>query len=144
MKTIDYIYHIFLIIIVLLATTTIVKANQLDCMAKNIYFESRGEPEAGQFMVGFVTMNRVRDSRWPNTICKVVYEPGQFSWTEDKHPNTPKQGEQWNKAVYIASIVMQSKNIKHYGYFFKRHDVKSKFFKKRTLIARVGDHEFYE
>src|SRR5687767_7360847 len=34
----------------------------LDCLARNIYYEARGEPLAGQYAVAEVTMNR-KDSR---------------------------------------------------------------------------------
>lgn len=58
-------------------------------LALNIYFEARGESRVGQLAVGLVTLNRVADSRWPDTIKEVVWhdtkleEPGgeQFSWT---------------------------------------------------------------
>ena len=46
--------------------------DQVECLAKNIYHEARGESTAGMFAVGFVTLNRVMDSRYPNTICGVV------------------------------------------------------------------------
>jgi spore germination cell wall hydrolase CwlJ-like protein len=131
-------------IILFLALISSVQANELECLAKNIYFESRGEPEAGQFMVGFVTMNRVRDKRWPNTICKVVYQHNQFEWTQDKYSNTPLRGKLYNKAIYIASIVMQADNVEQYGYYFKAVGRKSRFFNKLTKIATVYNHEFYK
>ena len=39
------------------------------CLALNLYFEARSESIAGQLMVGFSTMNRVADTRYPNTVC---------------------------------------------------------------------------
>ena len=47
---------------------------QRECLARNIYFEARNEPFAGQFAVAMVTLNRVHDKQFPNTICKVVYQ----------------------------------------------------------------------
>ena len=44
------------------------------CLAKNVYFEARNQPLAGQLAVISVTVNRVNDSRFPNTICGVVYQ----------------------------------------------------------------------
>ena len=44
------------------------------CLAKNVYFEARNQPLAGQLAVVSVTINRVNDKRFPNTICGVVYE----------------------------------------------------------------------
>jgi len=50
------------------------RKKQLTCLAKNIYFEARNEPFAGQFAVALVTLNRVNDTAFPDTICKVVYQ----------------------------------------------------------------------
>jgi spore germination cell wall hydrolase CwlJ-like protein len=44
----------------------------LECLAKNIFYESGSEPYEGKVAVGMVTMNRARDSRFPNSICGVV------------------------------------------------------------------------
>ena len=128
----------------LLLFSASIEASEIECLAKNIYFESRGEPEAGQFMVGFVTLNRMRDERWPDTICKVVYQRNQFEWTRNGLSNTPRKGELYNKAIYIASIVLQSDNVEQYGFYFKNKDVKSRFFNKLTLLATVDNHEFYK
>lgn len=64
---------------------------QLRCLAKNIYFESRGEPFNGKVAVGQVTINRVANPRFPDSICDVVHQRWtnpktnkvicQFSWT---------------------------------------------------------------
>lgn len=57
---------------------------ELRCLAENVFFEARGEGVEEQMFVASVTLNRVKDKRWPNTICGVVYQPHQFSWTKDK------------------------------------------------------------
>jgi spore germination cell wall hydrolase CwlJ-like protein len=49
-----------------------VDPKELMCLARNIFFESRGEPEAGKIAVGVVTLNRVEDPRFPKTVCEVV------------------------------------------------------------------------
>jgi len=64
----------------------------LACLARNVYFEARGEPLAGQFAVAEVTMNRKASRLFPRTVCDVVYQQswdpvrkrlvGAFSWTE--------------------------------------------------------------
>ena len=50
----------------------IIDQEELTCLAKNIYFEARGENRTGQYAVGLVTLNRLKSKRFPNTICKVV------------------------------------------------------------------------
>lgn len=64
---------------------------ELKCLALNIYHESRGEPLDGQLKVGMVTVNRVKHDYYPDSLCEVVYQPKQFSWTEDPPPVKNKQ-----------------------------------------------------
>ena len=56
---------------------------QINCGAQNAYFESQGEPDLGMVAVSQVVINRVKDKRWPNTVCEVVWQNKQFSWTHD-------------------------------------------------------------
>lgn len=79
---------------------------QQECMAKNIYFESRGEVIEGQIAVAHVTANRVKHENWPNTICEVVYQDKQFSWTHQIKDQTPKDQKLWEQALVIARDVM--------------------------------------
>ena len=74
--------------------------SERECLADNIYFEARNQGFAGWVAVAQVTLNRVRDDRFPNTICEVVkqgltYESGfpirdkcQFSWYCDGKSDT--------------------------------------------------------
>lgn len=78
---------------------------QIHCLAKNIYFEARGESELGQRAVAWVTLNRRDSTQYPNTICDVVWQPSQFSWTHDGRSDTPREIEAWNRAQAIAEIV---------------------------------------
>lgn len=56
-------------------------AEELHCMAQNIYFEANNQSKTGMIAVAQVTMNRVRDSRFPDTVCEVVFEgPIRESW----------------------------------------------------------------
>jgi spore germination cell wall hydrolase CwlJ-like protein len=55
----------------------------LECLAVAVFFESRSQPIEGQYAVAEVVMNRVESDRWPNTICDVVFQDKQFSFTHD-------------------------------------------------------------
>src|SRR4029078_12445796 len=71
-------------------------AAELDCLAKTVYFEARGEKEKRQRAVAAVVLNRVKSSRFPDTICQVVHQGGtgsrdcQFSWWCDGLSDKPK------------------------------------------------------
>ncbi len=59
---------------------------ELKCMAENIYFEARHEPMAGKVAVGQVVLNRIKDERFPATICEVVKQgPHRESWKTKKN-----------------------------------------------------------
>ena len=51
-----------------------VSQKDLRCMAENIYYEAGGESYTGKLAVGHVVLNRKRDHRYPNSVCKVVYQ----------------------------------------------------------------------
>jgi len=51
------------------------------CLQQNIFFEARNQSTLGQAAVAWVTLNRVESTRYPDTICEVVWQKSQFSWT---------------------------------------------------------------
>lgn len=61
----------------------------LMCMAVAIFFEDRADI-VGMQAVANVIINRVEDSRYPNTVCDVVWEPSQFSFTHDGLTDDPE------------------------------------------------------
>ena len=79
-------------------------ARSIDCLARNVYYEARGESLAGQYAVAEVTMNRKAHPRFPSTVCEVVYQKEAFSWTM-LGPLDPPAGEPWQRALRIAEEV---------------------------------------
>ena len=49
-----------------------ISSKDVDCLAKNIYYEAGNEPEEGKVAVAMVTINRVRDGRFGKSVCSVV------------------------------------------------------------------------
>ena len=80
-------------------------AKEIKCLALNIYFEARGEPQHGQFAVAAVTMNRVKSFRFPNSVCGVVWQRRQFSWTHDGKSDRPRDKAAWVQAKSLANLV---------------------------------------
>lgn len=101
------------------ADTTIEKKapdhNERDilCLARNIYFESRGQSLQGQKAVAFVTLNRVKDARFPKTICDVVHQQTkgtcQFSWVCSRGMRV-SDITAFNQARAVASKVISAYN----------------------------------
>ena len=94
------------------------KAETLDaeahCMAQAIYYESRNEPLAGQLAVAEVVSNRMRDHRYPDTACGVVFQGAtrttgcQFTFTCDGALNRQPKGAAWEQAKEIAAHVLMN------------------------------------
>lgn len=57
------------------------------CLVCNCYHESRGEPHEGKVAVAKTVLSRVQSRSFPNSVCRVVFQPWQFSWTRDKYSN---------------------------------------------------------
>jgi len=126
----------------------------LTCLARNVYFEARGEPVAGQFAVAEVTMNRRASRRFPNTVCEVVYQKnwdssrgrfvGAFSWTEfDALPDP--SGEEWHRALAIAEAVYYQRyapQLKGAVYFHATY-IKPDWAPQKQRVAKIGRHIFY-
>jgi len=90
-----------------LAETTLSpkEAKEMRCLALNIYFEARSEPTDGQLAVAFVTINRMQSRRYPNTLCGVVWQKRQFSWTHDGKSDRPYEQRAWQQAQMIARFI---------------------------------------
>jgi spore germination cell wall hydrolase CwlJ-like protein len=80
----------------------------------NIYMEARGVSTEAQEGVAAVTMNRTRDKDHPSDVCKVVYEPGEFSWTNEHHKSKIDK-KAFSKAKKIASLYLNGKVNKSIG-----------------------------
>lgn len=76
---------------------------EVECLAYNIYHESRGERRQGMELVAQVTMNRVESEMFHDTVCEVVKAPYQFSWTRDGISDAAdSEPEKWEKSYLMA------------------------------------------
>ena len=114
--------------------------SQLKCLATAIYFESRSEPLEGQLAVAQVIRNRARSGRFPSSICGVVYQPSQFSFSRRRSPDNQAQ---WMRAVKVALIAMADgwRQIVPDALYFHAARVSPGWGLRR--IARVGNNIFY-
>jgi spore germination cell wall hydrolase CwlJ-like protein len=123
---------------------TDVSDSDMECLAGAIYFESKGEPLAGQLAVAEVIINRSQSGRYPRTLCGVVKQPSQFSFVRGgRIPAIPRESAHWRKAVAIAHIAMQdlADSPAAKALSFHATHVSPNWNMKR--VARVGNHVFY-
>lgn len=135
---------ILTILLILFSLNLSAGDKEFDCLVRNVYYESKSEPRNGKLAVALVTLNRVDNPKYPNTICGVVYQKGQFSWTRDKKLLKYKiNAEQWHAAKSAALEAYMNRGI--LGQFMATHfhnqTVKPGWKLKR--VARIGGHTFY-
>jgi len=145
-----YIFKTIFIIIFLSISTTanahgVSSKNQLNCLAKNVYFESRGESALGQIAVAWVTLNRVNSKRFPNTICGVVFQKSQFSWANGKGKHRIPRGAAWEKSKNIAAAVYgkKHKDPTFGATYFHGKSVNPRWNRKMKLTRVIGVHKFF-
>ena len=126
----------------------------LTCLARNVFFEARGEPVAGQLAVAHVTMNRKASGRFPNSVCDVVHQQnwdplrrryvGAFSWTELDSLPAPTAAE-WEQSWKVAEAVYYGRELSNVegALFYHATHIRPEWAKYKRPIARIGKHVFY-
>ena len=130
---------------------------QLDCLTQNIYFEARGESIIGQLAVGLVTLNRVADVRWPNTVCSVTKQANrdnngnpllnqcQFSWYCDGQSDIVPDNPAAQLARDISFLLLTQDIVdftKGSNYFHATY-VNPTWTNNMENTIVVGNHIFY-
>lgn len=117
---------------------------ELLCLAKNIYYEARGEPMHGKIAVAQVTLNRVTHrTEFQSSICQVVYAKHQFSWTMERHREP--RGPAWREAQALAkAVVLGTAHLPNFNaLYFHNLTVNPSWNRTKELVARIGNHIFY-
>jgi len=128
------------------------------CLAQNIYYEARGSSYADMIAVADVVLNRVEDTRYPNTVCEVVQQGEknangtmkrhrcQFSWYCDGKSDWPANTDAWVLAQQIAYNMYTLDNFRgltegatHYHADY----VNPSWARTLTLTGTIGVHKFY-
>ncbi|MDX3900607.1 MAG: cell wall hydrolase [Sphingobium sp.] len=114
------------------------------CLAGAVYFESKGESLEGQLAVARVIINRARSGRFAQSLCGVVYQPGQFSFVRGHDmPAIRTGGQAWREAVAIAQIALNDSwdSRAEGALFFHARRVSPGWGKAR--LALIDNHVFY-
>jgi len=125
-------------------STTGALSSEMQCLAGTVYFESKGESLSGQLAVARVVMARAKSSRFPNSICGVVYQRKQFSFVRrGKMPRINKSHQHWRNAVAISKIAMNNawKSPVEGALFFHARYVSPGW--RLTRMATIDNHIFY-
>ena len=128
------------------------------CLAQNIYYEARGSNRADRIAVADVVINRVQDSRYPDTVCGVVHQGKkladgsmkrnacQFSWYCDGKSDWPRDTDAWVDAQMIAYNMLQynqGRGLTEGADHYHADYVKPQWARELQLVGRIGVHVFY-
>jgi N-acetylmuramoyl-L-alanine amidase len=149
----------FIILFILFVLCFKARADEVNCLALNIYHEARNQPLVGKLAVAQVTMNRVEHDNFPDNVCAVVMQgfytnnhpiknKCQFSWWCDGKSDKPKDKQAWQQAQYLAYQLLDGlfvgidlvEGATHYHAIY----VKPYWIKKKTMVRKIADHIFYK
>lgn len=135
------------------------KVREIQCLATAMYFEARGEPARGQFIVGRVILNRVQSRYYPDDICGVVYQNAQmkngcqFSFACDGLPNRVRDTDAWQqikrRATYLVecddkcSMAALGRSDLWTSTHYHADYANPNWAKKLQRTGQVGRHIFY-
>ena len=139
--------------------------DQIECLAKNMYFEARNQGTAGILAVTAVVLNRVNDPRFPDTICEVVKQAQtrvswlnknkrypiknrcQFSWYCDGKSDVPKNKELYNNLEGWATSILSGEidfiDITDGATFYHADYVQPSWAKMKERTVKIENHIFY-
>ncbi len=114
-------------------------SSNVNLLARAIYGEARGEPYTGQVAVGAVIMNRVKSSKFPNTIAGVIYQSGAFDAVSDGQINLNPD----STAKKAAQDALNGWDPS-YGaiYYFNPSTATNKWIWSRPMTVTIGNHRF--
>jgi spore germination cell wall hydrolase CwlJ-like protein len=117
----------------------------VECLARNIYYEAGNQADIGRYAVAHVTVNRVRSGYWGTTVCGVVHAPSQFSWTLLKRLPQPDPGI-YHRCQEIAQAVLAGEGVAglERSLFYHADYIQNPNWADVTQRAKkIGQHIFY-
>lgn len=124
---------------------------QWRCLAEALYFEARGETVKGQFAVAEVILNRVKSSRFPETLCGVIKQGTgrryqcQFTYTCDGFKDVIAEPKAFERVAKVARAAIDGAVSGLTGGATHYHTtaVRPKWSRVYKQTARIGVHVFY-
>ena len=122
------------------------------CLSQAIYYETRGNTDAGQKAVVEVILNRIRSGLYGTSICGVVYQGAntshcQFSWACSGIMNRPREPKEWRRAQELAARVLtgeeQMDGLTQGAVGFHATSVNPDWGPQFVRTVEIGGHIFY-
>lgn len=112
---------------------------ELYWLSRIIYSESGNQPLSGKLAVGNVVLNRVKDSRFPDSIYGVIFQKNQFSPAASgsiyRTPNA--------ESVVAAKLCLDGAVSLDRVLYFNRVGLNCWASRNRPYVATIAGHSFY-
>ena len=125
------------------------ESRDLECLTQAVYYEARGESQAGQQAVAQVVLNRVRHPAFPKSVCGVVFQHAgggcQFSFACDGSTSKHVEGGAWNRARKVAAAALDGHVIETIGNATHFHvaSLGKVWASGMMQVAQIGSHVFF-
>ena len=116
----------------------------LDCLTKNIYFES-AHAKVARLTIAQVTMNRLETGKWGSQVCAVVLAKKQFSWTQ-MADQVIQDHTRWEASLDAAKTYLAGarvKGLENVLHYHSEHIPLRVWAKKMKIVLREGGHIFF-
>lgn len=125
-------------------------ASTILCLALNVFYETRNASQVDQEAVAAVAINRAHEEH--RSVCHVIKEPHQFSWTAHHNLTVPKvpnkiEHKAWTNALRVARTVFHSKRIQERFAnvtYYHAHYVQPKWDRHMKVVFITQAHTYYE
>ena len=117
-------------------------ADSLHCLTEALYFEARGEGRSGQRAVAEVILNRVDSRTFPNSVCGVVHQRGQFTYNKNARIREKGTFARVQK-VAMAALSGAPRTLTDGATYFHTRQVKPSWSRRFERTTRIGSHIFY-
>lgn len=116
----------------------------LNCLAEAIYHEARGESTRGQAAVAEVILNRVDSRQFPASVCGVVNQPSQFSYTiGGRKPIGNKSAYLRARDIARNALAGAPRVLTGGATYFHTPAVRPAWSQRFQQTVRIGQHIFY-
>lgn len=119
-------------------TTPAYSQSDLDLLARLITAEADGQPYNAMVSVGAVVMNRVKDSRFPNTVSGVIYQKdsGYYQFTPVENGWINKAATQESRRAAVDAL--NGVDPTHGAVYYFDDSATNTWLWSKPIAARIG------
>lgn len=148
--------YLLVLLVVVVSSAQADYQSEVLCLAQNIYHETRSQSILEKIAISRVVLNRVSSNKYPDTICKVVYQAVrnqlsivrdkcQFSWYCDGKSDYPSNSNAWTESIEIAALTMKLKaDFTRGALNYHAVYVSPLWAEDMQFTIRIGSHRFYK